>query len=117
MAHLRVGVDVRREPRHNLGQNFRVVSDLKTDDPAIVLGRELYDIREIAIQGQQQATELLCFPDDGGVKRIDGQMFAQAKYFVSRRDQSVNDRGGNAMVSEETQPHQVGISSSARSRA
>jgi len=57
MAHLRVGADVRRELRHNLGQNFRVVSNLETDDPAIVLGRVFHDIREVevAIYGQEQA--------------------------------------------------------------
>src|SRR5574341_849619 len=40
------------------------------------------------------------------VKRVGCQMFAQAEYLVPRRDQSVNHRGGNAMVDEEPQPHQ-----------
>ena len=78
MAHLRVGADVRRKLRHNLGQNFRVVSDLKTDDPAIVLGRVFHDIREIAIYGQEQAIQLMCFLNDRRIQRICCQMFAQA---------------------------------------
>jgi len=102
---------------HNLGQNFRVVSNLETDDPAIVLGRVFHDIREIAIYGQEQAIQLMCFLNDRRIQRICCQMFAQAKYFASCRGQGVNDRSGNAMVGEEPQRHQVGISSSARSRA
>ena len=114
-----IGVRVQkaRHAFHQLRDDLGMVVKLKGHDPALVRRRVGDDVREIAIERNEDRVQFLRPGDDGRVKGTDGQDFAQQRDVMPALAKLVRDFDRDAVVAEEPQAHAAAFSKLARSRA
>ena len=94
-----------------------MVVQLNGQDAQKVRRRIRYDVREIAIEGEEYCASFVRFGDDHRVKRADGKNLPQQSGLMTGTPEQVRDLRWHALVAEEAQAHTVKASKSAKSRA
>ena len=113
----RVAVQKRSEQFHERRNDFRVVVQLNGHDAEVLRRRIRHDVREIAIQGDENRAEFPRLGDDDRVGRADGKDFPQERDLMPVAAERFGDFRRHALVAEEAQAHAGTASNSARSRA
>ena len=114
---LRMRVQKREQPGHELRNDLRMVVQLNADDAQEAARRIAHDVGEIPIEGEENGPEFLGLGDDDWVERADGQGLTQQRDMVAVPLEGVGDLRRDALVAEEVQAHAETASKSARSRA
>ena len=78
---------------------------MKRDD-AFEAGRRISnDVGEVAVEGKQDGVKLLGLRDDGGIRRLNGQVILDPQNLMRCVLERVDDEVRDAVVREEAEGH------------
>ena len=113
----RIPTQKRHQPFHEARNNLGVIVQLNGHDAEVLRRRIGHDVREIAIQGDENRAEFPRLGDDDRVGRADGKDFPQQRDLMPVAAERFGDFRRHALVAEEAQAHAGTASNSAKSRA
>jgi hypothetical protein len=100
-----VSQQIAQKPGHQWPGNLGMIQNLKRNDALKTFWRIGDDVREVTVQRHQDCVQFLGLGDNHAVHGLDGQTVFQPDNFVPGLTQRVDDKIGNALVSEESERH------------
>jgi hypothetical protein len=94
---VRMSGEVSGELFHNGRDCFRMIAHFQSDYSLVLRRRISDDVREVAVQGEQNRVLALSLGDYHGVRRVPGNEIPKPQYLVAKVFERADNRVGNAM--------------------